>query len=236
MVYYMGDIHGDPLPAAFVCRQMSMTSEDTLVLLGDVGANYYGDKRDLRTKRSLETLGPQVLCIHGNHEMRPENIASYSSKIWRGGLVWYEPEYPHLLFAADGEIFDLEGVRHLSIGGAYSVDKHYRLERGFGWWADEQPSDEIKAKVEQTLDQNDWKVDVVLSHTCPYRYEPHEAFLPFIDQSSVDDSTERWLDNIEEKLTYAHWFCGHWHIEKHIDKMHFLFHNVEPSPFALAWK
>lgn len=42
MVYYMGDIHGNPLPAVFACRQMNMTHEDTLVLLGDVGANYYG--------------------------------------------------------------------------------------------------------------------------------------------------------------------------------------------------
>ena len=38
MVYYMGDIHGNPLPAVFACRQMNMTHEDTLVLLGDVGA------------------------------------------------------------------------------------------------------------------------------------------------------------------------------------------------------
>ena len=91
MVYYMGDIHGNPLPAVFACRQMNMTHEDTLVLLGDVGANYYGDERDARTKKSLAKLGPKILCIHGNHEMRPESITSYSSKVWRGGKVWYVP-------------------------------------------------------------------------------------------------------------------------------------------------
>lgn len=234
MVYYLGDIHGNPLPAVSACRQMNMSSEDILVLLGDVGANYYGDERDARTKKSLAGLGPQILCIHGNHEMRPERIASYTSKIWQGGMVWYEPEYPRLLFAADGEMFDLEGIKHLSLGGAYSVDKFYRLARGYGWWEDEQPSEEIKAKAEQTLDQHGWTVDVVLSHTCPYRYEPREAFLPFIDQSLVDDSTEKWLDHIEEKLTYSHWFCGHWHIDKHIDKIHFLFHTVEGSPYAVG--
>ncbi len=116
---------------------------------------------------------------------------------------------PAYFFAADGEVFDLEGIKHLTIGGAYSVDKQYRLERGYSWWADEQPSEKIKAKVAQTLDQVDWKVDVVLSHTCPFRYEPREAFLPFIDQSTVDDSTEKWLDTIEEKLAYQYWFCGH---------------------------
>lgn len=114
----------------------------------------------------------------------------------------------------DGEIFDLEGLRHLVIGGAYSVDKFYRLARGYGWWPDEQPSQEIKDKVIQTLCSCGWQVDTVLSHTCPYQYEPQEAFLPMIDQSTVDDSTEKWLEEIEQKLRYDHWFCGHWHIDQ----------------------
>ena len=135
-----------------------------------------------------------------------------------------EETYPRLLFAADGEIFHLEGLCHLVIGGAYSVDKFYRLDRGYGWWPDEQPSQEIKEKVIRTLDACGWQVDTVLSHTCPYRYEPREAFLPMIDQSTVDASTEEWLEEIERKLQYNHWFCGHWHINKRIDRMHFLFH------------
>ena len=27
---------------------------------------------------------------------------------------------------------------------------------------------------------------------------------------------------IEDKLSYDAWYCGHWHINKRIDKMHFL--------------
>lgn len=35
-------------------------------------------------------------------------------------------------------------------GGAYSADKYYyRLNAGYGWRTDEQPSDEIKRFVEQ---------------------------------------------------------------------------------------
>ena len=175
-----------------------------------------------------------MLCIHGNHEIRPASIPSYRTKQWNGGTVWVEEAFPRLLFAMDGEIFDLEGLRHLVIGGAYSVDKFYRLARGYGWWPDEQPSQEIKDKVIQTLDACGWQVDTVLSHTCPYPYEPREAFLPMIDQSTVDDSTEKWLEEIERKLKYDHWFCGHWHIDKHIDRMHFLFHSVEAAPQLLT--
>ena len=151
----------------------------------------------------------------------------YRQKSWNGGLVWYEEEYPSLLFAKDGEIFDLEGLRHLVIGGAYSVDKYYRLTRGINWFPDEQPSEEIKQYVEEQIKEKPF--DIVLSHTCPFKYEPTEVFLPMVDQSSVDSSTEKWLDSIEEKIEYKAWFCGHWHIDKRIDKMHFLFHSFESN-------
>ena len=41
-----------------------------------------------------------------------------------------EPEFPSLLFAKDGEIYDLDGCRAVAIGGACSVDKFYRLSGG----------------------------------------------------------------------------------------------------------
>lgn len=198
-----------------------------IVILGDVGANYGQDERDAELKYALNKLKPIIFCIHGNHEIRPWHIPTYKTKEWHGGIVWYEEAYPSVLFARDGEIYDLEGLRHIVIGGAYSVDKFYRLSRGYGWWSDEQPSEEIKQYVEQQLKEN--VIDVVLSHTCPFKYEPVEEFLPGIDQSTVDDSTEKWLDVIEETTDYIAWFCGHWHTNKRIDKMHFLFHQFESS-------
>ena len=227
MIYYTGDIHGSHFELAAFCRRFKLTEEDTVILLGDVGANYYGGKRNQELKYALNKLKPTILCIHGNHEMRPSSILTYLTKEWNGGIVWYEEKYPNLLFAKDGEIFTLEGLRHFVIGGAYSVDKFYRLSRHYGWWADEQPSEEIKAYVTKQLATH--SVDIVLSHTCPFKYEPTEVFLPGIDQSTVDDSTERWLDRIEDTVGYKAWFCGHWHVDKRIDKMDFLFHGVETA-------
>lgn len=227
MIYYTGDIHGFPYGIYKLCKRFKLTREDTIVILGDVGANYYGDERDNEFKEVLSRLAPTILCIHGNHEMRPTTIPSYVTKEWFGGAVWHEEEYPNILFAKDGEIYDIENIKHLVIGGAYSVDKFYRLHRGYGWWADEQPSEEIKRHVEQQIKEKEF--DVILSHTCPFKYEPVETFLPGIDQSTVDTSTEEWLDKIEEIANYKAWYCGHWHIDKRIDKMHFLYHGVETS-------
>ena len=138
-----------------------------------------------------------------------------------------EDEYPNLLFAKDGEVYDLDGQKTIVIGGAYSVDKWYRLRMDMNWFSDEQPSAEIKARVERKLEDLSWKVDVVLSHTCPEQYMPVEAFLSGIDQSTVDNSTEEWLGMIEKKLEYKAWYCGHWHINKRIARVHFLFDAYE---------
>ena len=43
----------------------------------------------------------------------------------------------------------------------------------------------------------------------------------------TDEQLLAYLDQIEDKLDYTAWFCGHWHIDKRIDKMHFLMHSVE---------
>lgn len=57
--------------------------------------------------------------------------------------MYYEEEYPDLLFAKDGEVFELDGKKAIVMGGAYSIDKMMRLMYGYGWWPDEQPSEEI---------------------------------------------------------------------------------------------
>ena len=79
--------------------------------------------------------------------------------------------------------------------------------------------------MEKQLSENE--VDIIISHTCPLKYEPVEVFLPGIDQSKVDKSTEEWLGKIEAAYPYKAWYCGHFHIDKHIDKMHFMYRTWE---------
>ena len=231
MVYITGDIHGEVYRVSEMIEKYEITPNDIIVILGDVGMNYYGNKHgDRRNKKRLNNFDIPILCIHGNHEMRPETLITYREEPWMGGTVYFEEEFPNLFFAKDGEVYDLEGTKAIAIGGAYSVDKWYRLQRNIHWFPDEQPSVEIKTRVEKKLDDLGWQIDAVLTHTCPYGYIPREAFMSCVDQSTVDNSTELWLDTLEKKLNYKAWYCGHWHIEKRIDKMHFLFESIETLP------
>lgn len=202
LIYITGDTHGKfNRIFDFYDFHIGLSEEDILIILGDAGINFYGGVTDIRLKRKISKLPLTIFCIHGNHEMRPESIPTYHQKIWNGGLVHFEDAFPKILFAQDGEIFKLNKKECIVIGGAYSIDKFYRLYMKHPWFKDEQPSEEIKQYVESNLMHTGWKIDTVLSHTCPLKYEPTEVFLNFVDQSEVDKSTEIWLDEIENKLT-----------------------------------
>lgn len=46
MVYITGDIHGSMYPIYELCNALNPTSEDVVVILGDVAANYDLNGRD----------------------------------------------------------------------------------------------------------------------------------------------------------------------------------------------
>lgn len=227
MVYLTGDTHGDFNRYIEFAVRVEPTEEDTMIVLGDAGLNYYGNDRDDARKDFVSAFAFTTFCIHGNHEMRPADIQSYKTKEYCGGMVWYEEKYPNILFEKDGEIYDFDGYSCIVIGGAYSVDKYYRLAHGWNWFDTEQPTDEIKAYVEAQLAKRNNKIDVVLSHTCPVKYEPIEVFIHGLDQSSVDKSTEEWLGKIESAIDYKKWYCGHYHTAKKIDKLQFMFEDID---------
>lgn len=229
-VFITGDTHSSFERIVNFCRVNELTENDTVVILGDAGVNFYGERshQDRKARKTLSECKTTIFCIHGNHEQRPQTLRCYREDEWCGGITYLEEAYPNIRFAKDGEVYALEDTRVLVAGGAYSIDKEWRLEQGWPWFSDEQPDDETKARVMAKLDEIGWEVDAVFTHTCPLRYEPTEKFLDGYDQSLVDKSTEQWLGIIEERLQYKAWYCGHYHIKKEIDSVYFLFENFEP--------
>lgn len=227
MIYVTGDTHGKMSRIKLFCEKNKTSKDDILIILGDSGINYYQNERDKSIKKYLSALPITLFCIHGNHDERPQNIKTYINKEFLNAKVMYEKEFPNILFGIDGEIYNMDNKNVLVIGGAYSVDKQYRIIFGEKWFKDEQPSDEIKSKVENVILNSN--IDIVLSHTCPYKYMPVEWFISGIDQGDVDNSTEKWLDTIYEKVdnNLKKWYCGHFHGMKEIDKMMFIFENYK---------
>lgn len=227
MIYITGDKHGNYSDIFNFCNKYKTSINDIMIILGDAGINYYLDNRDYVLKEKLKELPITLFCIHGNHEERPYNISTYKTKLFKNGIVYYEEKYPNILFAKDAQIYDFNNNKTLVIGGAYSIDKNYRLIMGYNWYESEQPNNEIKSEVKKVLKDNNYKIDIILSHTCPYKYIPYEVFMSGIDQSIVDNTTEEFLDEIESTVNYKRWYCGHFHTDKIIDKIRFMMYDID---------
>lgn len=221
MIYITGDTHREFSRLNYI---KNIKENDMLIVLGDTGINYCLDNEDISYKEYLKKFKIKIFCVRGNHEERPENIDSYKEVNMFDGKVYIEKNYPNLIFAKDGEIYNIDGKSFLVIGGAYSIDKNYRLLYGYKWFKDEQLTDiEMKNILEKIKGKH---FDIVLTHTCPYKYEPTETFLNDIDQTKVDKTMEHFLDKVEESISYNKWYCGHYHIEKKIDKLQFMFGKI----------
>ena len=221
MISITGDTHRE----FYRLHDIEKNKNNMLIILGDTGINYYLDERDKMLKEQLNSYNIKLFCVQGNHEERPENISTYKEVDMFGGKVFIEEEYPNLIFAKNGELYDIDNKKVLVIGGAYSVDKNYRIINGHPWFKEEQLS---KEEIDNILNKYKGEhIDIVLSHTCPLKYEPTEVFIKGIDQSHVDKSMEKFLDKIEQSIDYDKWYCGHYHTEKQIDKLEFMFGRIK---------
>ena len=227
MIYITGDTHREFERIFKFTKKYNTTKNDYLIILGDVGINYYLDESDTKIKEGLSTLSLTLLCVQGNHEERPENINSYKKIRIFDGEAFIEEKYPNLIFLKDSEIYNFNNLKTLVIGGAYSIRHEIPkfLKTEYKYFESEQPSFKTKQKILELIEYKK-EIDVILTHTCPSKYQPIEAFYIGVDQSKVDKSTEYFLDKVEESVNYKKWYCGHFHINKMIDKMIFLFDDI----------
>lgn len=231
-----GDCHGN-----FVwLDKIEYKPEDTaIILLGDVGFNFYLNKSDYKLKKVVNSKGFKLYCLRGNHEARPTKIQDIEYRFDEevDNYIYIEPEFQNIRYLVDGYVYQFGQYKCLCIGGAYSVDKWYRLARGghteetndpkkTGWFQDEQLT--TKEMLEISYDVKDLEVDFVFTHTSPLSYEPSDLFLNFIDQSTVDKSMEKWLDEIKEIVYWNTWCFGHYHADR-IERPHVeqFFNDIE---------
>lgn len=235
-----GDIHGDPWRFWSIenfCNNHKTTTDDWLICLGDVGLNYYGakSKKEISLKNEAAKLPIKMFCIHGNHERRPIKEDGYKEiEVTKGaiqGPMLWDSRYPNQYFAIDGAVYKIQTsertLNALVCGGAYSVDKFYRLQFRANWWPDEQPNELTKGLVR--LMATRYPIDIMLTHTCPLRFEPKELFLDCIDQSTVDTSTEEFFDDLYEQFPANKkpmWYFGHFHGDKYTDDYVMLFVDI----------
>lgn len=214
--YVSGDTHGNF--TRFTNMDEYKTDEKIgVIVLGDCAVNWTLDPEyDSGLKRQLckKFSNFEWYLLRGNHDARPEDAADMK-RVWDPVVhehVWHEEKYPNIHYFIDGCTYTINGYKVLTIGGAYSVDKYFRLERNGIWHANEQLSKDEQWAIR--LATYGRQFDFVLTHTAPICWEPTDLFLSFVDQNRVDKSTELWLDEIRQCIRYKIWLFGHYHRDR----------------------
>ena len=143
-------------------------------------------------------------------------------------------KYPLTYFCIRGNHEEqIEGNSVLVVPGAYSVDKWYRIQRGWSWFKDEQLSEEEKQELLEYLEP---EYDYILAHTCPYMWIPYiqDLFLPQVDQSMVDKSTEIFLNEIVACVEYKRFYFGHYHDNRDLHEFATMIYH-EAIPFGSSY-
>ena len=235
--YITGDTHSDF--SRFYKLNNAVPEDEVwgVIILGDAGLNFWLNKKDQKNKYRICDKYPKLkfFCVRGNHEARPEDVEGmeeiFDEDMWN--WVYYEPQYPNIRYLKDGRDYLIGGQYHALIcGGAYSIDKYWRLEcqamgSYAGWFPDEQLSKEEKQKITNQVKGK--KFDFIFSHTCPLSFQPTDLFLPYIDQSTVDNSMEIWLEELKNQVQWTSWCFGHYHEDRIINMnphIRMFFHDI----------
>lgn len=212
MIYITGDIHRwrdiSKLNNKNFKEQHTLTKSDYLIICGDTGLTW--DTSDTTTSLVtwLEAKPFTTLWVDGNHE-NFDLLNTYPTTYWNGGKVHYISD--SIIHLCRGEIYTIEGSKFFTMGGGTSIDKFKRVEF-LDWWSQEIPNNEEFENALTNLDNHNWEVDYILTHTCSKQIMYDWLCYPKEHTILTD-----FLSILQEHCTYKWWFFGHFHTDQVIE-------------------
>lgn len=213
MIFITGDTHGmqDIIKIKQAYENNILSERDYIIIAGDFGGIW--DKATLFLNLSFYArLKCTILFVDGNHENFDE-LNNFPIETWKGGKV--HRISMNLIHLIRGEVYDIEGKSILTIGGAESTDKMYRIPH-ISWWEEESISMEDIESALRNLQSRNYKVDYIVTHTCAAEHINKCMIARRPDHYS--QNSEKLLNTINQICNYKKWFFGHWHIDMEISK------------------
>jgi len=200
-------------------------------------------KKELRNRKDLSSRNFTLFVILGNHENFDLIYDLPLVEKW-GGLVYEEKlEGGSIYIAKHGEVYTINGKTIFVYGGARSSDieyrhsfdeigkyksvKKYRYGEYIGrrrkkiklsqvtYWKEEIPSSLDQLNALYNLAKHNYKVDYVMTHTCP------QSIIPQVFENTVDNFDNKFscpvayfLDKVYLKINFSKWFFAHFHLNK----------------------
>lgn len=152
-IVYIGDLHGNFDFIRWWLKAHHIKN-CTLIQVGDFGIGFKPNTEDYVLQSLNEELSKResiLLIIRGNHD----------NPSWFDG----NHDYEFIKFLPDYTTMEIDGLNHLFIGGALSIDRRVRIE-GVDYWKNEGFVKDLH-KISKLKG-----VDIVVTHTAPNFVEP----------------------------------------------------------------
>ena len=228
--YITGDIHGkhdiNKLNSKNFPKGKTLSKDDYVIILGDFGLPWSasGNKSDDYWLSWLKNKPWTTLFIDGNHENHSMLQELKIINKFNGKVGYVNDSVYHL---RRGEVYIINELKFFCMGGAKSTDKENRKE-WISWWSDEIPSFSEMEYGLQNISNNDYRIDVILSHTAPttvirnflFKFKLREY------EDRMKDATTMYLDEIYSLTVFKKWYCGHFHKNAKINNIHFLYDDI----------
>ena len=206
-IFVTGDTHGDisiqKIKYFKKIMVTDLTRDDILIVCGDMGICWDGDRFDKYIQTYWSQQPMTVLFIDGNHENFDVLTKYPITEKWGGKVQQITENVYHLM---RGEIYNIYDKTFFAFGGAASHDKHCRKE-GISWWPQEMPSQEEYENGIRSLECNNYSVDFVITHSVD------KESLKLINPHYETDSLNQFFNIVKNDIEYSHWFCGHYHLD-----------------------
>lgn len=217
MIYIIGDRHGENggFSEETLPGQAAWTSDDTVIVTGDFGYVMRGEQNNLPERNTLNALAKKpytILFCDGNHEGF-DYLVKYPEEMRYGAPVRRIRD--NVFWLQRGYVYTIEGKTFFVMGGAYSMDKAFRLwhQECTGekiWFEQELPTAEEYQRAIQSLQDHSNRVDYILTHTAP------RSVIPRIIAAYPDDHDREltgFFDWIYHEVSFTKWYFGHFHVD-----------------------
>lgn len=214
MIYITGDIHGDinRFSDEYIPNETELTDDDVIIVCGDFGIPWYNKNDNTGwhfDQRKLDDLSARpytILYCDGNHENFNELYAYLEIEMYGNTVNKLRDNIFHL---QRGRIYTIQDKTFFVFGGAYSIDRYMR-QKNISYWEQEIPCDSEYKKGIKALKSVGFKVDYIITHTCPSEIIRHMGHNPIID----DGELTGFFDWVMYETDFKKWFFGHWHYDE----------------------
>lgn len=199
----VGDTHAN---ASWLTRMLDLAVKrhcDALVQVGDFGyfpRQPWGTEFLKAASESVDDYGVPVYWLDGNHDdfdsLKDVGAYDATEMVEVGPGVTYIPR---------GHEWQWDGTKFLAMGGAYSIDRQYRVD-GVSWWPEELVTRE---QVDRALDGG--SIDVMFTHDAPQGIWPPPLFRPLPVEPATSMGNRKAIQAIVDARSPRLLFHGHYH-------------------------